>query len=233
MRRDRRPAVTGEGGERCDGGLSSDRARVQGLIEQAGPVRGDSAEFANLEGVDVLLEGNSFASVHGPHVGHLHKGRLSGALVLPAVGPEHHNCVALGDELLGHDREAFADFPESHEHPFEDRLRTNVRASDWKSVGFGPPDVVGHGAEGRGYVAPCEARVGVFDDFLVGGHLVSSLVGTCGRTTTVVHSLEFSCRREATPARLLGVPFLVVDGFDVRPHLEGQPPVRGRQCWLG
>jgi hypothetical protein len=36
----------------------------------AGGVRGGggSAELANLERVDVLLEGNSFAAVHGPHV---------------------------------------------------------------------------------------------------------------------------------------------------------------------
>jgi hypothetical protein len=39
-----------------------------------------SAELANLEGVDVLLEGNGFAAVHGPHVNHLHHGRFPGIL---------------------------------------------------------------------------------------------------------------------------------------------------------
>src|ERR1039458_7630384 len=59
---------------------------------------GGSAEFANPEGVDVLLEGNSFATVHSPHVDHLHNGWLSRALVLPPVVPERHDCVTVGDE---------------------------------------------------------------------------------------------------------------------------------------
>ncbi len=41
------------------------------------PGGGGSAELANLEGVDVLLEGNRFAVVEGPHVDHLHSGRLT------------------------------------------------------------------------------------------------------------------------------------------------------------
>ena len=61
-----------------------------------------SAELANLEGVDVLLEGNSLATVHGPHVDHLHDGRFPGTLVLPPVAPERHDCLTVGDELLGH-----------------------------------------------------------------------------------------------------------------------------------
>ncbi len=99
-------------------------AQAEGLPIRWRPGRGGSAEFANPEGVDVLLEGNSFATVHSPHVDHLHNGRLSGALVLPPVAPERHDCVTVGDELLGHHREVIADFPESHEHPFEHCLRT-------------------------------------------------------------------------------------------------------------
>jgi hypothetical protein len=122
--------------------------------------------------------------------------------VLPPVAPEQHDCVTVGDELLGYHREVIADFPESHEHPFEHCLRTDVRASEWKSVGLGPLDVVGHGAEGRGYLARCEARIGVFDDFLVGGHLVSSFLSAVARLTTGTHSLEIGRRRiEAIPAR--------------------------------
>jgi hypothetical protein len=63
---------------------------------------GGSAELANLEGVDVLLEGNGFAAVHGPHVGHLHDDRFSGTLVLPPVAPERHDGLTVGDELVGH-----------------------------------------------------------------------------------------------------------------------------------
>ena len=99
-------------------------AQAEGLPIRWRPGRGGSAEFANPEGVDVLLEGNSFATVHSPHVDHLHNGLLSGTLVLPPVAPERHDCVTVGDELLGHHREVIADFPESHEHPFEHCLRT-------------------------------------------------------------------------------------------------------------
>jgi hypothetical protein len=60
----------------------------------------------------VLLEGNSFGTVHGPHVDHLHNGRFSGTFVLPPVAPERHDCLTVGDEPLGHHGEAIADFPE-------------------------------------------------------------------------------------------------------------------------
>ena len=65
----------------------------------------------------MLLEGNSFAAVHGPHVGHLHNGRFSGTLVLPPVAPERHDGLTVGDELLGHHGEGVADFPESMNTP--------------------------------------------------------------------------------------------------------------------
>src|SRR5664280_292949 len=152
------------------------RSAGRGLPLGWRPERGGSAEFANLDGVDVLLEGDSFAAVHGPHMDHLHYGRLSGALVLPLVAPDGHDGVTVGDELLGHRREVIADLPGSYEHSFEHRLRTDVRASEWKSVGLRPLDVVGHGDEGGGYVARCEARVCVLDYFLVGGHQVSSFL---------------------------------------------------------
>ena len=51
----------------------------------------------------MLLEGNSFAAVHGPHVNHLHHGRFPGILVLPPVAPERHD---FGTEL---DRGAVTD----------------------------------------------------------------------------------------------------------------------------
>ena len=164
--------------------------RCRPRVGRSGGVQGGggSAELANLEGVDVLLEGNSLATVHGPHVDHLHNGRFSGTLVLPPVAPERHDCLTVGDELLGHHGEVIADFPEPHEHSFEHRLGTDVRASEWKSVGLGPLDVVGHGTEGGGNVARREARIGVFDDFLVGGHLVSSFLSgtvTCFLSGTV------------------------------------------------
>ncbi len=38
------------------------------------PRRGGSAEFANPDGVDVLLEGNSLATAKGPDMDHLHRG---------------------------------------------------------------------------------------------------------------------------------------------------------------
>ena len=59
----------------------------------------------------MLLEGNSFETVHSPHVDHLHNGLLSGTLVLPPVAPERHDCVTVGDELLGHHGEVIARFP--------------------------------------------------------------------------------------------------------------------------
>jgi hypothetical protein len=64
-------------------------------LEVASRAAEGSAELANLEGVDVLLEGNSFAAVHGPHVDHLHSGGFSGTLVLPRVAPERHDCVTV------------------------------------------------------------------------------------------------------------------------------------------
>jgi hypothetical protein len=48
----------------------------------------------------VLLEGNSLAAVHGPHVNHLHHGRLPGTLVLPPVAPERHDRLTISDERV-------------------------------------------------------------------------------------------------------------------------------------
>ena len=105
------------------------------------------------------------------HVGHLHGGRLAGALVLPRVVPERHDGVTVGHQQVRRYRKVVADPPESHEDAFEHCLTTDVGASERKSVGLYPLDVVGHDAENGGDVASCETRVDIFDEFFVRCHL--------------------------------------------------------------
>jgi len=77
-----------------------------------------SAEFANLGGVDVLLEGGDLAIANGPYVSQLHRGGRAGLLVLPRVRPERHDGVTVGDVLLGYHGPVVADFAESDDIPF-------------------------------------------------------------------------------------------------------------------
>ena len=58
---------------------------VQADVCRSGGVAGGggSASLARSDGVDVLLEGDSFATVQSPYVDHLHNGLFSGTLVLP------------------------------------------------------------------------------------------------------------------------------------------------------
>ena len=131
----------------------------------------------------MLLEGNNLAAVQRQHVSHLHNSWISGSLVLPHVVPKCHDGVTIGEELFGHHGEVITDFPESHKHPFEHSLRTDVRASERKPIGLGPPDVLSHGAEDSGDIAGCEARIDALNDFLVSGHYTSPLpIGRSGQT---------------------------------------------------
>src|SRR5580658_8269458 len=70
---------------------------------------GDSGdEIALLGGVDMLLESNDLPVVQGPHVGHLHFGRLARPRAVPGVGAEGHHGVVLGDQLRDTDGEVVA-----------------------------------------------------------------------------------------------------------------------------
>jgi len=63
------------------------------------PTEDSGDEIALLGGVDMLLEPSDLPIGEGPHMGHLHFGRLAGALAVPGVGAEGHHSVALGDQL--------------------------------------------------------------------------------------------------------------------------------------
>ena len=90
----------------------------------------------------MLLERGGFAVAERPDLGHLHRGRRSGVLVLPREVPDRHDGVTVGNELLGHHREVVTDLSETHEDVLEHPLGADDGAGDRVAVGFGPLDVV-------------------------------------------------------------------------------------------
>jgi hypothetical protein len=79
--------------------------------------------------VRILLEPQHPAPSDAPDVRELGTHLLPRAPVTPRVGAEHHDVIPGVQLLLGRNGEPFPLGAESHEYPFEHRLRPHVRVT--------------------------------------------------------------------------------------------------------